>query len=167
MLQALGEFMSSRLSTSFVLSLLIVASVQEARAESLLNLHASVGLGFRYGGWTFPFPHLNANTQLGNGVLFVEGSASVLAFLGSVGYEYKLSDRNSAYLARTIGFTLESDFSGYKVGYSYNSNGFNQSGWVTSIEVYSFVQALIAPNSNNYFEENFNIMPSISFGYQW
>lgn len=159
--------MSLYLSSVFLVLLTIFSSFNQVRAESLINFHASAGLGMRYSGWTFPFPSLNVNTKLGNGVLFVEGSASVLAFVGSVGYEYPLSSNGALYLAKQTGFTLGSDLSGYKIGYVYNSNGFNQSGWVTSIELYRFVKTFNNKESDYYMDKSSHVIPSISFGYQW
>ena len=162
--------MSLRLSISFFL-LLILSSIKQVKAEPLLNFHTSVGLGLRYSGWTFPFPNLHVNTKLGNGLLFAEGSASVLAFIATVGYEYKLSNNSSLYLAKSTGFSWYTDLSGYKIGYVYNSNGFNKSGWVTSLELYSYTKTLDRtddPIENHpIVEKSSHVIPSISFGYQW
>jgi len=161
--------MNRYLSLVLVSLFVLISHVEEVKADSDINFNASVGLGLRYSGWTFPFPLVNLNAKLGSGVVFVEGSASIMAFIATAGYEYKLTNNSSIYLAKNTGFTINSEISGYKVGYIYNSNEFNKRGWVTSIELYRFDESIGNDGSfgGSMAGKNIKLIPSISFGYQF
>jgi len=60
---------------------------------------------------------------------------------------------------------MEREFSGYKLGYIYNSNSFNKNGWETSVELYSIKVTETGGFSSS--SSKNKLIPSISFGYHF
>lgn len=119
-----------------------------------LNFHIAHGVGAKYAGFSFPFPLLNINFSKNNSTIFTEIAASPVIFSINLGYEHKISHHVSAYVARVEGDIKigNINLSGYKFGYTYNLNAYNEQGWETSIELYSV--------------EN-KVFPAVSFGFHW
>ena len=84
----------------------------------------------------------------------------------TAGSAYKLNHNSSVHLARVKGGSIRSSFKGYKIGYIYNSKGYNKEGWETTVELISIINT----QNNDYYiydKSKKIIIPSISFGYHW
>ncbi|MDQ7074329.1 MAG: hypothetical protein Q9O24_04070 [Gammaproteobacteria bacterium] len=136
-----------------------------SHANSLFNYHFGYGAGLRYGLFSGFVPLLHINKNIDESVVFAEVALSALVY-GNVGYMRKVSEHSAISVSLLSGFAITTVFSGHKIGYLYNSNGFNKSGWETSIELYS-VDSQIDVADENQPKTEHNWLPSISFGYHW
>ena len=149
---------------SMLLGVMLLSNAN-SHADSSFKFHAGVGAGLRYAGATFPFPLINMNKNIGESTIFIEGALSPAIILGSIGYAHKISNRYSFKVSAIKVGTISESFSGYRLGYVYNSNVFNGNGWETSLELYSISRRNTTLDSNDV--KSRSLFPSVSFGYIW
>jgi hypothetical protein len=130
------------------------------------NFHYAYGVGTRYAIVNGPIPLVHTNISIDNYMLFVEAVGSMFIVSLTIGCAYKLNSNSGIHLAGFKGGSIGVDAKGYKIGYIYNSNGYNKKGWETTVELLS----ITASEQDTYYDNKKSekyIFPSISFGYHW
>jgi len=156
-----------RFIARFLLVLLLIPVSSHAYEWPKVNF--SYGVGLRYGVLSSPVPLVNVYRSFGDTSVFFEGVGSVGFIIGNIGVAHKVSKHVGVTLSRIEGGSMGPGFFGYKLGAIYNSNEFNQSGWETSLEIYSITNyygEYAIADAVNWVSEDL-LFPSISFGYQW
>ena len=126
-----------------------------------VSSHSGAGIGLRYGIASFPLPLININKRFDKSVFFIEGVLGSIIIIGAAGINYQLSQKSSTSLAMVQGGSIGVGFSGYKLGYTFNSNQFNQEGWEISLELYSLTNTYTYDGLNT----KHQFIPTISLGY--
>jgi len=157
-----------RFIARFSLVLLLLTPVL-SHAYEWPKVNFSYGVGLRYGVLSSPMPLVNVYRSFGDTSVFFEGVGSVGFIIGNIGVAHKVSKHVGVTLSKIEGGSIGPAFFGYKLGTIYNSNEFNQSGWETSLAIYSitdYYDESIYPDAENWVSKDL-LFPSISFGYQW
>jgi len=135
-------------------------------AQVSFNFHYAYGIGTRYAIVNGPIPLIHTNISIDNYILFIEAVGSMFLLSVTLGCAYKLNSNSGVHLAGVKGGLIGGDIKGYKIGYIYNSNGYNKKGWETTVELLSITATKNDAYYDNKKSEKY-IFPSISFGYHW
>jgi hypothetical protein len=138
-----------------------------------LNFELATGLGLRYGEYPvfntiLVSPLLKVSKNFKHYNIFLETTALAVTNIATMGSSYRATNKDSFHIATFIGKKSPEyksklvPFYGFKIGYTYNLNHLDKSGWETSIDIFAI-------KKNGTFKTNpeYDTVPTVSLGYHW